>query len=67
MKGIYACRIVRPDGKTHHVLAKLEVVMDGGMVEFHDFVTNDVVGCVGSHRVHEFCTPIAEWIDKNAR
>lgn len=67
MKGIYVCRIVRNDEKTHHVLAKLKPVSDGMMFEFHDLVTDDVVGAVGSHRVHEFCTPLAEWIDENAR
>ena len=64
--GIFVCQLTSPDeGKTRHIICRLEPINDGMMFEYVDLVSNEVVGCVGSNYLYERCTPLVEFIEKN--
>jgi hypothetical protein len=65
--GLSVARIRFKDGKQRHVIVRLEPVNEGAMYEYHDPVTDEVVGCVGRNRLAEFTTPLAAWTDRSLR
>lgn len=63
-RSIYAVRVrSKVDGVTRQHLARLRMVHDGGMIQFHDPISDEVVGCCGVNRLSEFCTYVYEWLD----
>lgn len=67
MGNLNVCRIVSSDGKERHIIARVVPAMDGGMFEFHDPKSNEVVGCVGRNRAEEFVMPLDRWMENEAR
>jgi hypothetical protein len=48
------------DGKIRHVVVTMQLCHDGGMVEYHDPVSGEVVGCTGRYNVG-LVTPIEDY------
>jgi len=46
-KGLFVAPITFKDGKTRHIVCRMRQTHDGGMREFMDPVTGEVVGCCG--------------------
>lgn len=58
---LYVAPIDFKDGKRRHVIVKARVAYDGGMREFIDPVTDEVVGCCGVHFFQQEVLPLDVW------
>lgn len=51
-EGLYVWGLTGDDDRVRHVVARMRVTYDGGMREFIDPSTGEVVGCCGANWAH---------------
>lgn len=60
-EGLFVAPILfRHDQKMRQVVVKMQLARDGGMVEYHDPMSGEVVGCTGRYNVG-LATPLDEY------
>lgn len=61
-EGLFVAPILfKHDAKMRHVVVKMQLSHDGGMVEYHDSISDFVVGCTGRFKVG-LATPLEDFI-----
>lgn len=66
-KGLFVAPITFEDGKTRHVIVTVKQSRDGGMREFSDPVSKEVVGCCGLFFANDgSLKTLDEWVDSQS-
>lgn len=55
------------DKRIRHVVVRMQMSHDGGMIEFHDPATDKVIGCIGINQMRTKVVPIEQFNPQEIR